>query len=712
MDYLVSQTRFVDHWYHQRFSPDNMLPHFFSMFTNGSVDTVPVETRKPVNSSVRSSIYTGKSKRCCLKWQVVCDNLGHIIHVRGPFSSLDYDGHIWDKTYHSLGVWDGREASNPEYDSRYEVFIGDNHYMNSSQCAVPIKRESGNQLDPLEQQYNNFLGSVRSTIEQVFGYLKTWSILGGVYRGMLMHDVGYRFLSSAFLLCCELYNARFTILGHNKRDIKVLARDSSGNPLFPPQNMTPENYRLRVNLHHQLSNHRKIFKNFYRAVDVVSGSSSLTFKRNDLVWVFDEDNQDFLKAIVTGVVRDMYSCRSSCKKFIYQSVHPNNVFPRSAQNQTKPTLSLFVVSAIPPISSVLSSEQPSSLHPLSSDSVTMHTESKTEMNDEYSSALSMDIDFLDEMDDSIEENGSDTETVHISSSGPLVSSSPSLLESVDIGTHPIMFFANLPSSTRICVSPSEDFDIVQSDTKSLHPGGWISDQIINFFVDNANSFELETSPFHICFTYYFVSLFRVNSHGDIGSYSFPSVKKVFVRGRIRIWEKHRVCFPINIKKLHWICLVVDIKQKSISIIDSLPNFLNPELVNFLHTSMHQWVHDQLQHSLECISAPNNFLYIDDAVERETVNRHIRMIIQTIPDFTYSKKCIWEQSNGFDCGIYALVSCYVYAFNEPVECLTNLSDPESCKRIRDIFLNFFRFKYISKSEENFNPKFFFELIKNK
>lgn len=182
MKYLITKTEYVQHWKYQRFSRQNMLTHFFSIFTNGCIDTVDVITRQPSNSRQRSEIYTGKSKTCCIKWQVICDNLGHIIQVDGPFSSLDYDGHIWEKTYSELDLWIGIDESNPEHANRYEVIIGDNHYMNTTQCAVPVKKNHGQQLDPLEQQYNNFLGSVRSTIEQVFGYLKTWAILGGVYR--------------------------------------------------------------------------------------------------------------------------------------------------------------------------------------------------------------------------------------------------------------------------------------------------------------------------------------------------------------------------------------------------------------------------------------------------------------------------------------------------------------------------------------------------
>ena len=208
MQYLLSKSQFVEHWNRQRFSMDNMLPHFFSIFTNGAVDTVPVTVRKPVISSVRSTIYTGKSKTCCLKFQVICDNLGHIISVSGPYSSLDYDSHIWLKSYDSLNLWIGTDDNNPEHANRYEVYIGDNHYMNSPQCAVPIKRVTGEKLEPIEIEYNNFLGSMRSTIEQVFGYLKSWGVLGTVYRGMLMTTFGYQFLCASFNLCCELYNAR------------------------------------------------------------------------------------------------------------------------------------------------------------------------------------------------------------------------------------------------------------------------------------------------------------------------------------------------------------------------------------------------------------------------------------------------------------------------------------------------------------------------
>jgi hypothetical protein len=53
MEYLISKNKFIEHWNRKRFSVDNMLPHFFSIFTNGCVDTVDVTTRKPCDSKTR-----------------------------------------------------------------------------------------------------------------------------------------------------------------------------------------------------------------------------------------------------------------------------------------------------------------------------------------------------------------------------------------------------------------------------------------------------------------------------------------------------------------------------------------------------------------------------------------------------------------------------------------------------------------------------------
>jgi hypothetical protein len=204
--------------------------------------------------------------------------MGHIIHVTGPFSSLDYDGHIWNDSYESIGLWNGVDENNPEHSKRFEVFLGDNHYMNSPHCAVPIKKDNG-KLDATETQYNNYFGSTRSTVEQAFAYLKIWTIISGVYRGLLMRETGYNFLSTAVNFCCELYNTRFTILGTKKREIRVYTRDETGVPLCPPPNLTPENLRVRLNIHNQLSRFNKLSEEiFYLSKDIDIAQHQFVFQ--------------------------------------------------------------------------------------------------------------------------------------------------------------------------------------------------------------------------------------------------------------------------------------------------------------------------------------------------------------------------------------------------------------------------------------------------
>lgn len=175
-------------------------------------------------------------------------------------------------------------------------------------CAIPKYKDSKRKLDPIETEYNNFLGSTRSTIEQVFGYLKTWAILGTIYRVMLLKDTGYHFLSTAIRFCCELYNARFTIFGSNKRNIRVYARDEDGVPLCPPHNLTTENLRLRSYLHHQLSKLNRIsHEQFYLCKDIDSKNNHTSFRTGDHIWVFDENIQGFTKANVTGCVDGLFN---------------------------------------------------------------------------------------------------------------------------------------------------------------------------------------------------------------------------------------------------------------------------------------------------------------------------------------------------------------------------------------------------------------------
>jgi len=462
-----------------------------------------------------------------------------------------------------------------------------------------------------------------------------------------------------------------------------------------------------LNLHQQLSTYRQLNSSFYRACDINSGSTIESFQRNDPVWIFDETKQDFLKANVTGVVQSSYSCRSACKKFVYPSIYPNIVFNRPSRHCEKPIIAHFVVSAVAP-------ENPSA-----STSELVLDENKDDVSLEYQEVIALDEEFLDEIQDlSLNENLDDLADQNVedgipnepdSFSGEIDQQSGTNYN-IDLSQHPYEFINSLPDKTKLCSSYSDDFHIFKEDVQCLKLGGWISDEIINFFVDNLIYLENPAHPFHICYTYYFDSLFRVTSYGEIGKYSYPSVRRVFSRANVNIWEKDCVCFPVNVHRNHWITIVVDIKNKSIDIVDSLPEYLNSDLLNFIHLNMQKWLADQFQSSLESITAPKDPQYIVDPIERETTVRKIRIMLADVPSYKFAKICLWKQENGYDCGMYCLLACIVYALEEPIQSLTHLNLPESMSNAREILLNFFRFKFVSKSDEIFNPHVFLQLIK--
>jgi hypothetical protein len=337
--YLLSKSNLMSHYNNRRFSLDNLLPHFFSVFATGCVDSLPIRVRQPSASVYRYPLYSGKYKTCVVKFQVICDHLGHVLSFHGPYSGLDYDSTIWEKSYHQLNLWVDNDSTNPEHLHRFETVIGDCHYMNGSQCTVPFVKPGTGSLSETETLYDNYVSYVRATIERVIGYVKYWSILGTIYRGMLHESFGYNMLCDFFRLIIELYNRRFYLFGHNKRNIVVIKRDHNNNPICQPDNFTPENIRVRQNLHHQLQSYKSIKDGlFFKEADIVSGNNTFSLSTGDSVWVFIEKSQSFLKGNIMGFNQsnNTFSVRSSNKKNTINNIPPNIIFQRQALSNIPP----------------------------------------------------------------------------------------------------------------------------------------------------------------------------------------------------------------------------------------------------------------------------------------------------------------------------------------------------------------------------------------
>jgi hypothetical protein len=511
--------------------------------------------------------------------------MGHIINVDGPHFSLDYDGHIWKASLEGLGLWNGIDESNEEHSKRFEVYIGDGHYSTAPHCASPIpKPKPKNQtLHPLETEYNNFLGSTRSTIEQVFGYLKTWAIISGVYRGMLQKDTGFKFLNTAVHFCCELYNARFTIVGGNKRHIRVYARDDDGVPLCPPPNLTPENLRIRFNLHKQLSMFNQISNDvFYLEADINSKCTSSSFRTGDHVWVFVESMQDCIKANITGCVNNLFSIRSANKKLCATGVKPSNIFPRVKNSREKPILSQYTnpASLVLPVSfqSVhiddfkqspsecpTGDDWPSEADASDNDLVLLDDEILYEMGIE-------DIDDEGDINQDEEETG-DSEQMNTGAMEVCTEVEEDLAEQLSQeNENPWRCFSTIDPKTIISTSHNREIELTKKNVATLLDRRWLNDQILNYFATGINQFLKNSASVdtggdnytstgngistHIFNTWLCVKLGSFNVYGEIGHYDYKSVRRHTKLGGITVWNLDTMCIPVHIRKSHWLCCII------------------------------------------------------------------------------------------------------------------------------------------------------------
>jgi hypothetical protein len=521
--------------------------------------------------------------------------MGHIIHVTGPFSSLDYDGHIWNDSYESIGLWNGVDENNPEHSKRFEVFLGDNHYMNSPHCAVPIKKDNG-KLDATETQYNNYFGSTRSTVEQAFAYLKTWTIISGVYRGLLMRETGYNFLSTAVNFCCELYNARFTILGTKKREIRVYARDETGVPLCPPPNLTPENLRVRLNIHNQLSRFNKLSEEiFYLSKDIDSRNTSSSFSTGAHVWVLMENQQDFIKANITGCVNGLFSIRSADKKYAATGTPPSLVFPRVKNSIDKPIIEHFVLSAQASIpSNDVMTDNANFSHSTSTSRLTdaSHEDEARApitnawpLNDDHGDSSEdevffLDEEFLDEM--GIAVDGEDDERPDSDSDADDPSTAIDI-EVDDESQHDQSVEVELQQEWRkfsevkplsiLCTSHRGDIELTKRDASKLLDRHWLNDQIMNFFTQSCNQHNIEQEltsaedvnqqQSYICNTWLFSKFSSMSSHGELGNYSYHGVRRYFRQQPRSPWDLDIISIPVSLQASYWLCCILKVREKEL-----------------------------------------------------------------------------------------------------------------------------------------------------
>lgn len=110
------------------------------------------------------------------------------------------------------------------------------------------------------------------------------------------------------------------------------------------------------------------------------------------------------------------------------------------------------------------------------------------------------------------------------------------------------------------ISQFKTAEVEYKDIYKLSPGTWLNDEIINFHFEllSDRASKDDTLPSIHCFNTFFCSTLREQGYAKVKRWT----------KRVDIFSKDLVFVPIN-KSYHWVLGVIDMKNKKISIYDSL-----------------------------------------------------------------------------------------------------------------------------------------------
>ncbi|CAF2093802.1 unnamed protein product, partial [Rotaria magnacalcarata] len=147
-------------------------PHGPEEYHKLIVDSTFIAIPQPEDSTKRKTYYHAKSPtNYALKVQMTCDFSHRIVHV-----SEFYRGSVHDITIL-------RESGLLEHLNDSVQVIADKGYIGEEYVVTPRKKHHGRELDEEDKDFNRTINSARAAIENINQRLKTYAILGDVYRG-------------------------------------------------------------------------------------------------------------------------------------------------------------------------------------------------------------------------------------------------------------------------------------------------------------------------------------------------------------------------------------------------------------------------------------------------------------------------------------------------------------------------------------------------
>jgi hypothetical protein len=138
------------------------------------VDSTFIAIPQPDDSDQCKVYYHAKSPtNYAVKIQIACDFHHRIVHV-----SKCYNGSVHDITIL-------RESGLLEHVNDSVQIIADKAYVGEDYVVTPRKKPHGRELTNEDKAYNRDINSARAAIENINQRLKTYSVLGSVYRGAI-----------------------------------------------------------------------------------------------------------------------------------------------------------------------------------------------------------------------------------------------------------------------------------------------------------------------------------------------------------------------------------------------------------------------------------------------------------------------------------------------------------------------------------------------
>lgn len=194
----------------------------------------------------------------------------------------------------------------------------------------------------------------------------------------------------------------------------------------------------------------------------------------------------------------------------------------------------------------------------------------------------------------------------------------------------------------------------------------------------------------------------------MGSYNYKVVRKFFKTTGRKTYAKDTFCIPIHIDNNYWLAGIIERSQHRVTIIDSLSGPHDQNKMELIGSHLVGWHKDDLEASKLKIVDEGSDLYIIDPEERESLVDNIKAQIIAASNWKIEIAQHWTQDNENDCGIYTLLAMFMNFLGVSTVDLPNTKHGLASD-LRSILLNFLRFKYATKSKEEFEPFIAIDLL---